>query len=115
MTGTALVRLAFATPTSLPAGLSVDVEIRGEEHPDAVLVPADAIVQEGAQSFLFVVEGQKDGKDGQKARRREVRVGLIAGGRAEILSGVAAGEPVVVRGQTALPDGATVEVSEPSK
>jgi RND family efflux transporter MFP subunit len=109
MTGTALVRLAFATPTSLPAGLSVDVEIQGEEHPAAVLVPADAIVQEGAQSFVYVVEGQKGSR---KAHRREVRVGLIAGGRAEILSGVAPGEPVVVRGQTALPDGAAVEVSE---
>jgi membrane fusion protein (multidrug efflux system) len=109
VTGTVQVRLAFAAPTSLPAGLSVDVEILGEEHQAAVLVPADAIVQEGAQSFVYVVEGQKT------ARRREVRVGLIAGGRAEILSGVQAGEPVVVRGQTALPDGATVEVSEMSE
>lgn len=105
VTGTALVRLAFAAPTSLPAGLSVDVEILGEER-QAVLVPAEAIVQEGAQSFVYVVEGQKT------ARRREVRVGVTAGGRAEILSGVQAGEPVVVRGQTALPDGATVEVPE---
>jgi RND family efflux transporter MFP subunit len=109
VTGTALVRLAFAMPTNLPAGLPVDVEIEGEEHQAAVLVPADAIVQEGAQSFLFVVDAQK------KAHRREVRVGLTAGGRTEILSGVAAGEPVVVRGQTALPNGAAVEVSEPSE
>jgi RND family efflux transporter MFP subunit len=105
MTGTALVRLAFAKPTSLPAGLSVDVEIQGEEHPAAVLVPADAIVQEGAQSFLFVVDAQK------KAHRRAVKVGLTANGRAEILSGARAGEPVVVRGQAALPDGAAVEIS----
>jgi RND family efflux transporter MFP subunit len=105
-TGTAQVRLAFAVPTSLPSGLPVEVEILGEEHPAAVLVPADAIVQEGAQSFLFVVDAQK------KAHRRAVRVGLTAGGRAEILSGVAPGDTVVVRGQTALPDGAIVEVSE---
>jgi cobalt-zinc-cadmium efflux system membrane fusion protein len=102
-TGTAQVRLAFAAPTRLPVGLAVDVEIQGEEHRAAVLVPAEALVQEGPQSFLFTVDGQK------KAHRRAVRVGVVAGGRAEILSGVTAGEAVVVRGQTALPDGATVE------
>ena len=106
VTGTALTRLAFDTPTHLPAGLAVDVEILGEEHPAAVLVPAEALVQEGPQSFVFTVDGQK------KAHRREVEVGVIAGGSAEILSGVQAGEAVVVRGQTALPDGATVEMSE---
>ena len=53
-----------------------------------------------------MVDGQK------KAHRRPVQVGVVAGGQAEILSGVKAGEPVVVRGQTALPDGATVEITE---
>src|SRR6185436_19103523 len=39
-TGTALVRLDFAVPTSLPAGMAVDVDIEGQEHPAALLVPA---------------------------------------------------------------------------
>jgi RND family efflux transporter MFP subunit len=105
-TGTALVRLAFDQPTRRPVGLAVDVEIYGEERQAAVLVPADALVQEGSQSFVFVVDGQK------KAHRREVTVGVKAAGQAEILSDVKAGETVVVRGQTALPDGATVEPAE---
>lgn len=107
VTGTALVRLAFDSPTRLPPGLAVNVEIDGEEHLAAVLVPAESLVQEGPESFVFVVDGQK------KARRRRVEVGLVAEGMAEILSGVQPGEPVVVRGQTALPDGATVEMTEP--
>jgi hypothetical protein len=37
---------------------------------------------------------------------------VMANGQAEILSGVRAGESVVIRGQTALPDGATVESTE---
>lgn len=101
--GTALVRLAFDSPTRRPAGLAAEVEIYGPERRAAVLVPADALVQEGADTYLFVVDAQK------KAHRRPVQVGVTAGGKAEILSGVNAGEPVVVRGQTALPDGATVE------
>jgi cobalt-zinc-cadmium efflux system membrane fusion protein len=106
MTGTALVRLAFAGTTRLPSGLAVEVEIDGEEHLAAVLVPAEALVQEGAASYVYAVDGQK------KAHRRQVRVGVTAGGQAEILSGITAGEPVVVRGQTALPDGALVETAE---
>jgi RND family efflux transporter MFP subunit len=105
-TGTALARLAFDQPTRRPAGLAVEVEIFGEERPAAVLVPADALVQEGPQSFVYTVDGQK------KAHRREVTVGVTAGGQAEILSGVKAGDTVVVRGQTALPDGALVETTE---
>ena len=106
VTGTALVRLAFDRPTRRPSGLATDVEIYGEERPAAVLVPADALVQEGPQSFVYTVDGQK------KAHRREVTVGVTADGQTEILSGVKAGETVVVRGQTALPDGATVELTE---
>jgi membrane fusion protein (multidrug efflux system) len=105
-TGTALARLAFDQPTRRPAGLAADVEIYGEQRQAAVLVPADALVQEGAQSFVYTVDAQK------KAHRREVTVGVTAGGQTEILSGVKAGETVVVRGQTALPDGATVEPAE---
>jgi cobalt-zinc-cadmium efflux system membrane fusion protein len=105
-TGTGLVRLAFDAPTHRPSGLAIDVEIQGEEHQAAILVPADAIVQEGPESFVFTVDGQK------KAHRRKVEVGVIAGGQAEILSGVKTGEAVVVRGQTTLPDGATVEATD---
>jgi RND family efflux transporter MFP subunit len=105
-TGTALVRLEFTAPTHLPSGMAVDVEIDGREHPAAVLVPADALVREGPQSFLFIVDGEK------KARRREVEVGVVARKLAEILSGVTAGEQVVVSGQMALPDGATVEPAQ---
>ncbi|HEV7785393.1 MAG TPA: efflux RND transporter periplasmic adaptor subunit [Thermoanaerobaculia bacterium] len=107
--GTALVRLAFDTPTRRPAGLAVAVEIYCQEHQAAVLISADALVQEGTASYVFVIDGPKGQK---KAHRRQVTVGVVAQGQAEILSGVKAGESVVVRGQTALPDGATVEATD---
>ena len=99
-TGAATVRLSFAAPTQLPAGTPVQVEIQGQPDTGVVLVPAAALVQEGTQSYLFTVDAQG------KAHRRPVRVGVVAGGQAEILSGVAPGETVVVSGQNALPDGA---------
>jgi RND family efflux transporter MFP subunit len=100
-TAAATVRLTFAAPTQLPAGTPVQVEIQGQPDDGVVLVPAAALVQEGTQSYLFAVDAQA------KAHRRPVRVGIVAGGQAEILSGVAPGEAVVVSGQNALPDGAT--------
>jgi len=99
-TAAATVRLTFAAPTHLPAGTPVRVEIQGQPDAGAVLVPAAALVQEGTQSYLFVVDAQA------KAHRRPVRVGIVAAGQAEILAGVAPGDRVVVSGQNALPDGA---------
>jgi hypothetical protein len=100
-TAAATVRLGFAAPTQLPAGTPVQIEIQGQLDAGVVLVPAAALVQEGTQSYLFTVDAQS------KAHRRPVRVGIVAGGQAEILAGVAPGEAVVVSGQNALPDGAT--------
>jgi len=104
-TGAATVRLAFARPTRLPAGTPVEVEILGGEHAHAVLVPAGAVVQEGAESFVFTVDAAG------KARRVKVAAGVAAGGSTEILSGISPGEKVVVQGQSGLPDGAAVSVT----
>jgi len=48
----------------------------------------------------------------QKAHRKPVVVGIIAGEDAEVRSGVVASEKVVVKGQEELPDGATVTVQK---
>jgi len=108
-TAAATVRLTFAAPTQLPAGTPVQVEIQGQPDAGVVLVPAAALVQEGTQSYLFAVDAQA------KAHRRPVRVGIVAGGQAEILAGVAPGEAVVVSGQNALPDGATTTPAPPAE
>lgn len=108
-TAAATVRLAFAAPTHLPAGTPVQIEIQGQPDAGVVLVPAAALVQEGTQSYLFAVDAQA------KAHRRPVRVGIVAGGLAEILAGVAPGEAVVVSGQNALPDGATTTPAPPAE
>jgi membrane fusion protein (multidrug efflux system) len=101
-TSSASVRLAFTGGTDLPAGTPVQVEIAGEEHRDTVIVPSAAVVQEGPRSFVYTVDAQNH------AHRVEVRLGITAGPDSEILSGMAAGAPVVVQGQNGLPDGATV-------
>jgi hypothetical protein len=80
----------------------VQVEIAGETHRDALLVPVAAVVQEGEESFVYTVDA------GRKAHRVAVRTGIAAGGEVEVRQGVAPGDRVVVEGQNGLPDGATV-------
>jgi len=104
-TGSAAIRLSFPAPTRFPVGTTVEVTVLGQEHKEAVLVPEQAVVREGAEAFVFTVDG-----DGH-ARRRVVQLGLIGKEGAEILKGVEAGEKVIVRGQESLPDGAAVDAS----
>ena len=101
-TGTAPVRLSLKADAHLPAGLPVQVEIDAEQHAEVVTIPTRALVRDKGKVFAYVVDAEK------KARRREVVVGVEGNGEIEIRSGVKAGEPVVVRGQQSLPDGAAV-------
>lgn len=73
------------------------------ERADVVMVPGGAVVgAAGAQSVFVVQEG--------RAVRRSVETGLTSEGRVEILSGLTAGEVVVVTGNNGLRDGAEVRI-----
>jgi multidrug efflux pump subunit AcrA (membrane-fusion protein) len=82
----------------------VQVDIDAEQHTNVVLVPAVAIVRDGGETAVFVASGGK-------AQRRAVRIGLADHLDAEIVSGVTAGEAVIVEGQAGLPDGAPIAVA----
>jgi len=67
-----------------------------------LLVPKGAVRTDGGQAIVFVVhEG--------RAERRAVTVGAIQGEQVEIISGVNAGERIVVEGVNTLTDGARVK------
>jgi membrane fusion protein (multidrug efflux system) len=98
------VRLAFVgAPPNLSAGTPVQVDIDAEQHTNVVVVPAAALVREGEETAVFVVMGDK-------AHRRPVRIGFTDGADLEIVSGVKAGEMVIVEGQNGLPDEAKVTI-----
>ena len=103
---TADVRIGFAAPADLPAGTPVAVHIVTESHRDAIVIPQAALIREGDETFVMLA-----GTD-NKAHRRAVTLGLSAGGRVEMRSGVAKGDLVIVRGQDGLPDGAAITVSK---
>ncbi len=67
-------------------------------------VPDEAIVSEGAQTFVYAVaEGE--------ARRRRVSLGASAGSLTEITDGLAPDDRIVVTGWSTLRDGAPVEIA----
>jgi len=101
-TATVPVRLRPAGPLAAPVGAPVQVDIDAEHHARAVVVPAAAVVREGEETAVFVAAGGK-------AQRRRIRVGLADADGVEIVSGVSAGEPVIVDGQAGLPDGAAIK------
>jgi RND family efflux transporter MFP subunit len=101
-TGMAAVRVGLPRDSGLPLGLSVQIEIDAEQRANVIVVPAGAMVREGAATFVYVVGADK------KARRQEVTAGVSSDTEVEVRSGIKAGDIVIVRGQQALPDGAEV-------
>ena len=102
-TATIPVRLVFVGQGNLAAGMPVQVDIDAEQHTGVVLIPASALVREGEETAVFLAMGDK-------AQRRPVQVGLTDGTNIEILSGVKAGEMVIVDGQAGLPDEAKITI-----
>ena len=75
---------------------------------DVVVIPAGAVVQRaGGKRVAFVV-----GAD-SKVSERELVIGIQNNDRLEVLSGVEAGEKLVVRGQEMLKDAIEVKVMQP--
>ena len=108
--GTASVslRLAFTTASNYPVGTPVQVAIDKGMHQGVVLVPAAAVVHEGEETAVFVVE-----KD--MAHRRVVKTGFESDEQIEITDGVKAGEMVITSGHNGLPDGATISLGKPNE
>jgi HlyD family secretion protein len=89
----------------LRSGMYAAASILVQERPQALLVPRVAVTEvDGQKTVYVVVNGRAEG--------RAVTTGLADPDHIEILSGVAAGDHVVVAGQTNLTPGAAVRVSE---
>lgn len=84
-------------------GAFVRAEIETDRRVDAILVPKLAVVTEGGENFVFVVnEG--------RAEKRSIELGYTRGAAVEILAGISLGEKIAIAGHTTLEDGESVEV-----
>jgi RND family efflux transporter MFP subunit len=96
------IRIALPDDTPLKPGMSVEANVVTREKPGALLIASEA-VQGG---FVFVT------RDGH-ATRRAVTIGIRGTRAAEILSGLAEGESVVVPYPPVLRSGDRIRVSGP--
>lgn len=89
-------------PVTLGDGYRLDASIAVWQSDKVLAVPASALLRAGERWALYVVQGGR-------ASRRDVRVGHVGGGLAEITDGLRAGETVIVFPPDAIRDGARVK------
>jgi RND family efflux transporter MFP subunit len=110
---TVKVRIGFdqLDPRMLP-DMGVKVTFLGEERADnggvaaapRALLPKAAVRTVDGRTVVFVVKGD------ERVERRAISVGLENGDQVEVISGVSAGERVVVSGPETLKDGDKVKI-----
>lgn len=106
-TGTFKVTVEVNDPSrQLKPGMFARLQIVYDVHENALLVPKEAILAEDAESAIFVVKDQL-------AYRRIVQTGYTNRTHIEVLSGVDAGDTVVITGQGSLKDSSKVELITP--
>jgi membrane fusion protein (multidrug efflux system) len=88
---------------TIKPGMFGRVQVQYDQRENALLAPKTALIEEDDAISVFVVNDSV-------ALQRTVKTGYSAGDRVEILEGLAAGDRVVLSGQTALRDSARVEV-----
>jgi membrane fusion protein, multidrug efflux system len=98
------IRIGFAGPTTLALDAMVQAEIVLEVREGVIAVPSSAIQRADATPYVMIA-----GADG-KAHRKDVQVGLVAGALTQIVSGVAAGDQVIVSPLDQVSDGAAIEI-----
>ncbi len=98
------VRLRLVPPDRrIKAGMFGAVKIVTERRQGIVKVPSDVLVQRFGVTYVFVVKD--DGVE-----RRKVKSGLQIDNEVEVTDGLAAGDQIVLRGQTLLEDKSKIRI-----
>ena len=109
ISGTFKVTIEIDDPSgNLKPGMFGRVHIVQEVHENALLVPREAILVDGDEEAVFLVEDNK-------AIRRLLSTGITRDGLTQVNSGLTDEDRFVILGQAGLKDGATVQVvNEPA-
>ncbi len=95
-------------------GQFVRAKIIWSRRPGAIIVPATAVVFQGDERFVYVVEQSPPTAEGEepqmKAKRLPVKLGFVEGDRLEIIEGLEPGDQIITSGLQRLSDGAAIRV-----
>ena len=108
MTGTIKVRLEFPNPKKLlRAGMSCNVRIKNDAGDKSILIPYKAVIEQMAEYFCFVVNGNK-------VKQVKVQLGARIGDKVLVRSGLEPDQEIVTDGIQKIRDGAAVQVGPPA-
>jgi Cu(I)/Ag(I) efflux system membrane fusion protein len=100
------VRLAFDNPDGLlKANMFAEVVIYGGPKREVLAVPSDAVIETGRRSSVVLALGQG------RFRPVDVETGMASNGMVEILSGLQAGDEVVISGQFLIDSESSLQAS----
>jgi HlyD family secretion protein len=103
------VELNFAKdqPPVLSPGQGLDAQLTLGAPANALLLPNGAFANDTGGTWAFVVD-----KNGSKVEKRQVRLGRRSSSQVEVLSGLAAGERVIVSGYTSFGKAERLELTK---
>jgi membrane fusion protein (multidrug efflux system) len=108
VTRSVTVRAMIPNPEAiLKPGLLMSVDILKNER-QTLVVPEEALIPEGKQNFVFVVDSAAAAPVVEK---KKVEIGARRPGDVEILSGIEEGQQVITHGNFMLRPGATVSIT----
>lgn len=88
----------------LRPGMYAKVIASLEEHPNAIVVPAEAIITEDKKNYVYTIENDI-------VKKKLVQIGIDDGIDVEIIKGLVEGERVIVAGKYSVNEGDRVKVS----
>lgn len=86
------VNFEFNNVGNIIAGSYVEVFLLGKSRPDVISIPLSALVETQGLLFVYVQVNADD------YRKQEVKTGVSDGNKIEIISGLKAGDKVVIKG-----------------
>ncbi|MFC5449389.1 efflux RND transporter periplasmic adaptor subunit [Paenibacillus aestuarii] len=96
---------ASNTAGKLKPGTRVQLQLNAPQASESITVPADAVLRENGQAYVFVVKGDQ-------VEKRQVQTGKTKDSQQEITSGLDGSEKIVTRGQLRLQDGEHVTIEQ---
>lgn len=88
----------------LRPGMLLAVKLESEPR-SALLVSEQALIQEGSQRFVFVINGENT------VERRVINIGQRLSGDVEVIDGLAMGEQVIIEGSQKVRQGSVVKIA----
>lgn len=91
-------------------GMYARVRLVTNTRKNAIVIPEASVVTRNAKDNVFIIVPAASESEKPTVRISEITRGISVDGRTEVISGITAGDEIVVKGQGLLNDGSTVNI-----